>query len=191
MADVPSELNLTPPQETKKYIICHNIHYIVREGWIGDKPCYVTVQTGSYVTVERPHIAARRSESHPNQRFTLHAVSAKVFPVLKEVFLDLNLRRCPLKIWSFVSNVTNEFMSELDKMRTYISFVDLCRQTLRLEEEDISQRSPVSRPRSSRQVVAKDQVIGAQCEKIVMVKLESPTRSRKWNDRIEPAGPSA
>jgi hypothetical protein len=49
----------------------------------------------------------------------------------------------------------------------------LGRQTLRLEEEEVSLWSPWARPRPSSLVVAKDQVIPAQCEGVVMARLES------------------
>jgi hypothetical protein len=58
---------------------------LVTQGWIGDKPCLVTVV--------RPDIAAGWPESLPNQRFKLQTVSGEALPVLKEVFLTLTLGR--------------------------------------------------------------------------------------------------
>jgi hypothetical protein len=60
---------------------------LVTQGWVGGKPCHVTVDTGAYVTVARPDIAAGWPERQPNQRFTLQTVSGQALPVLKEVFL--------------------------------------------------------------------------------------------------------
>jgi hypothetical protein len=134
----------------------------------------VTVDTGAYVTVARPDIAARWPERQPDQRFTLQTVSGEALPILKEVFLTLTLGRRPLKIWVFVTNITNEFILGLDILRTYDASVDLGRQTLSLVEEEVSLWSPGAGPRPSSLVVAKDQVIPAQCKGIVMARLESP-----------------
>jgi hypothetical protein len=50
--------------------------------------------------------------------------------VLKEVFLTVNLGWCPLKIWLFIANITNEFIFRLDILRAYDASVDLGCQTL-------------------------------------------------------------
>jgi hypothetical protein len=78
-----------------------------------------------------------------------------------------------LKILVFVANITNEFTLLLDTLRAYNASVDKGRQTLRLAEEELSLWSPGAGPRPSILVVAKDQVIPAQCEGIVMARLQS------------------
>jgi hypothetical protein len=95
------------------------------------------VDTGAFVTVVRPDIAAGWPERQPNQRFKLQTVSGEALPVLKEVFLTLSLGRRPLKIWVFVANITNDFILGLDILRAYDASVDIGRQTLRLAEEEI------------------------------------------------------
>jgi hypothetical protein len=65
---------------------------------------------------------------------------------LKEVFLILTLEPCPLKIWVFVADITNEFILGLDILRAYDASVDLGRQTLRVAEEGVSLRSPGAGP---------------------------------------------
>jgi hypothetical protein len=60
------------------------------QGWVGDKPCLVTVDTGAYVTVVRPDIAAGWPERQL-RRFKLQRVSGEKLPTLKEVFLTLTL----------------------------------------------------------------------------------------------------
>jgi hypothetical protein len=45
---------------------------------------------------------------------------------------------------------------------------------LRLAEEEVSRWSPEAGPRSSSLVEARDEVIPAQCEGVVMVRLENP-----------------
>jgi hypothetical protein len=51
--------------------------------------------------------------------------------------------------------------------------VDIGRQTLRLAEEEVSLWSPGAGQSPSSLVVAKDQIIPAQCEGIVMARLQS------------------
>jgi hypothetical protein len=89
-----------------------------------------------------------------------------------------------LKIWVFVADTTNEFILGLDILRAYNASVDIGRQTLRLAEEEISLWSPGAGPRPSSLVVAKDQVIPAQCEKIVMARMENLLRVE--NGLVEP-----
>jgi hypothetical protein len=48
---------------------------LVTQGWVGDKPCLVTVDTRAYVTVARPDITAGWPERQPNQRLMLQMVS--------------------------------------------------------------------------------------------------------------------
>jgi predicted aspartyl protease len=114
---------------------------LVTQGWIGDKPCLVTVDTGAYVTLARPDIAARWPERQPNQRFTLQTVSGEALPFVKEV-LTVNLGRRSLKIWVLVASTTNKFILGLDILRAYGASVDVGRQTLRLVEERVSLWSP-------------------------------------------------
>jgi hypothetical protein len=97
----------------------------------------VTVDTGANLTVARTDIAAGWPERQPDQRFRLQTASGEALPILREVFLTLNLGRRPLKIWVFVATITNVFILGLDILRPYNASVDIGRQTLRLAEEDI------------------------------------------------------
>jgi hypothetical protein len=135
------------------------------QGSVGDKPWLVTVDTGAYVTVVRPDIAAGWPERQLRQRFKLQAVSGETLPILKEVFLTLTVGWRPIKICVFVANITNELILGLDILRAYDASVDLGRQTLRLAGEEISLWSPGA---------AKDQVMTAKCEGILMARSESP-----------------
>jgi hypothetical protein len=47
---------------------------LVTQGWVGDKPCLVTVDNRAYITVARPDTAAGWPKRQPNQRFTLQTV---------------------------------------------------------------------------------------------------------------------
>jgi hypothetical protein len=66
----------------------------------------MTVDTGAYMTVVRP-------ERLPNQCYMLQTVSGEALLILKEVFLTLTRGWCPLKIWVFVVNITEEFILRL------------------------------------------------------------------------------
>jgi hypothetical protein len=147
---------------------------LVNQSWVGDKPCLVTVGTGAYVTMARPDIVAGWPERQRNQRFTLQTVSGEALPIQKEVFLTLTLGRRPLKIWDSIANVTNELILGLDILRAYVASVDIERQTLRLAEEEVSLLGPGARPRPSGLIVAKNQIIPAQCEEIVVARMENP-----------------
>jgi hypothetical protein len=105
-------------------------------------------------------------------------------PILKQVFLSLTLGRGPLKIWVFVANITNEFILGLEILRPYNASVNIGRQTLRLAEEEISLWSPAAGTRPSNLVMAKDLVIHAQCEGIVMARLQRHLGVE--NELIEP-----
>jgi hypothetical protein len=90
-----------------------------------------------------------------------------------------------LKIWIFVSNITNEFVSGLDIQRPYDLSVNLGLQTLRLAEEEVSLWSPGAGPWPSRLVVANDLVISAHFEGVVMDRSESPLGVE--SGRVEPS----
>jgi hypothetical protein len=107
------------------------------QGWVGDKPCLVTVDIGVYVTAARPNIAAQWPEREINQCYTLQTASGEVLPILKEVFLTLTLGQRSLNIWVLIANITNEFILGLDILRAYDAYVDLGCQMLHLAEEEV------------------------------------------------------
>jgi hypothetical protein len=115
-----------------------------------------------YVTVARPDIADGWPKREPDQRFTLQMVSGESLPIQKEVFLTLSLGQRSLKMWVFVTDITNEFILGLDILCAYNASVEIGRQTLSLAEEEVLLWSPGAGPRPSSLVVAKDHVIPAQ-----------------------------
>jgi hypothetical protein len=145
----------------------------------------VTVDTGAYVTVARPDIAAGWPEKQPNPGLALQTVSGEALPILKEVSITLTLGLRPLKISAFVADITDELILGLDVQRAYDASLDIGRQTLRLAEEEVSLWNPGDGPRPSSQVVAKEKVIPARCEGIVIAKLESPLGVQ--NGLVEPS----
>jgi hypothetical protein len=70
-------------------------------------------------------------------------------------------------------------------MRAYDASVDIGRQTLRLAEEKLSLWSPGEGPRLSSLEVTKDNVIPAQCEGLVMARMQNPLGVE--NDLVEPS----
>jgi hypothetical protein len=144
----------------------------------------VTEDTGVYVTVARTDIAVGWPERQPNQRFSLQMIFGEALPLLKD-FLTVTLGRRPLKMWVSIVDMTNELILGLDILRAYDASVDIGRQTLRLAEEEVSLWSPGAGPHPSSLVVATDQVIPAQCEGIVMARLESPLGVE--NGLVEPS----
>jgi hypothetical protein len=158
---------------------------LVTQGSVGDKPCLVTVDTGAYVIVARPDMAAGWPERQPNPNLALQMVSGEALPIMKEVFLTLTLGRRPLKIWVFVADITDELILGLDVLRAYDVSVDTGRQTLRLAEEEASLWNPGAGPCPSSLVVAKDKVIPARCEGIIIARLESPIGVE--NGLVEPS----
>jgi hypothetical protein len=123
--------------------------------------------------VARPYTTAGWPERQLNQLYTLQTVSEEVFPNMKKVFLILTLGRRPLKNWVIFANTTNQFILGLDFLRSYDASVYLGCQTLRLAEEEVSLWSPGVGPRPSSLVVANDPLIPAQCDDVVMIRLES------------------
>ncbi|XP_023708055.1 uncharacterized protein LOC111864779 [Cryptotermes secundus] len=122
--------------------------------------------------VVRLDIAAGWPERRSNTNFTLQTVSRGSPPILKEVLLTLTLGRRPITMWVFVANITDELILGLDILRAYDVSVDIGRQTLCLAEE-VLLWSPGARPRPSSLTVAKDQVIPAQSEGIVLARMEN------------------
>jgi hypothetical protein len=140
---------------------------LVTQGWVGDKPCLLTIDSGVYMTVPRPDITAGWPKIQPNQSYMIQTVSGEGLPILEEVSLTLTLGLRPLEIWVFVANITNKFILGLDIMREYDASVDLGRQPLHLAEEEVSLWSLRTGPWPSSLLVANDQVIPAQCDGVV------------------------
>jgi hypothetical protein len=87
-------------------------------------------------------------------------------------------------MWVFVAYITDELILGLDLLHCYDASVDIRRQKLRLPEEKISLWNPGVGPRTFILLVAKDHVIPAQCEGIVLARMESPFGME--NDLVEP-----
>jgi hypothetical protein len=65
-------------------------------------------------------------------------VSGEALLILKEVSLALTCGRHVLKIWVFITSITNKFILELDILHAYDASMDLGHQILHLAEEEVS-----------------------------------------------------
>jgi hypothetical protein len=74
----------------------------------------------------------------------------------------------------FVADITDELILGVDILHTYDASMDIGRQTLRLAKEQLLLWIPKKGARPSILVVAKDHVIPAQCERIVMARMQNP-----------------
>jgi hypothetical protein len=102
---------------------------LVAQGWVSDKLCWFTVDTGAYVMVARQDIATGWPERQKNPGFMLQTVSGESLPILKEVLLTLTLGRHPPRMW-VIADITNELILGLDILCAYDASVDIGRQTL-------------------------------------------------------------
>jgi hypothetical protein len=115
----------------------HNCHSIRVDGWIGTRPCLVTVDTGSCWTVLRPDIAEGLPERNITTATSLRGISGLGIPVIKEVLVTLTLHNCCITTWALVANVTDEFTLGHDVMWDLGVVLDLSRQVLRIAGQDV------------------------------------------------------
>jgi predicted aspartyl protease len=135
-------LTSCPPRhnETPVWKVTHS--NLKAMGWIGDKPCIMTVDTGASVTIARPDIVAGLPEREAPKNATLRTISGQPVPILKEALVKLTLGKQLLIIWVFVANTTEEFTLGLDVLYKHNAVVDLSRKVLRLGHEEVSLRIP-------------------------------------------------
>jgi hypothetical protein len=57
------------------------------KGWVGDKPCFVTIDTREAMTLARPEIATSLPERRLSQPHILQMASGETLPILKELTL--------------------------------------------------------------------------------------------------------
>jgi hypothetical protein len=65
---------------------------------------------------------------------------------VKEALVEVNLGRRALRIWVFDAEITDEFILELHVLQAYNMVVDLERQLLRLEQEEVTLWNAGTRP---------------------------------------------
>lgn len=158
--------------------------YLVTQSWVSDKPCLATIDTEAYMTVARPNITARWPKRQLNQCYTLQMVSGEALPILNEVFLTLAPGRCPLKIWVFVINISNEFILGLDILPIYDVSVDLGSRMLHPAEKRYCQGAPAFQPGSG-QCSGDTCTMGGSCDGSI----GEPPWSGKWSGRTVSGSP--
>jgi predicted aspartyl protease len=67
------------------------------DGWIQEKPCRVTIDTGASVTVARPDIVAGLPERELSRPYVLQTASGETIPVMKEARVELTIGRRTLE----------------------------------------------------------------------------------------------
>jgi predicted aspartyl protease len=61
------------------------------DGWVQEKPCRVTIDTGASATVARPVIVAGLPERELSQPYMLQTASGDTMPVMKEAHVELTM----------------------------------------------------------------------------------------------------
>jgi hypothetical protein len=88
------------------------------QGWTGDKPCLLTIDTGASVTTVRPNTAAGLPKRKPSH-YILQMASWETLPILKEALVELTLGQSPIRIAVFIMENANEFILGLHVLHTY------------------------------------------------------------------------
>jgi hypothetical protein len=115
---------------------------LIADGWIQEKPCFVTMDAGAFVTVARPDIVVGLPERQPSRQYILQVLSGQTIPIVKKALVDLNLGQRTLKTRVFVADITDEFILGLDILRAYDASVDVRRHVRRLGQEEMPVREP-------------------------------------------------
>jgi hypothetical protein len=81
---------------------------LVTDGWMQERPCCVTNDTGEFVTVARTDIVVGLPERRPGRLCILQVGSGRTIPIVKEELVELTLGQWDLKIWMFVADITDK-----------------------------------------------------------------------------------
>jgi hypothetical protein len=148
-------------------------------GWIRDKSCHVTIDTGASLTIAGLDIVAGQPERNPIQPYVLQMASGKIIPVLKEPLVELTLGHSALQIWMFVAEITKEFILGQNVIRASDAprVATGPRSGVALESRSTTTIIP---PYS----LASDGVIPTRCKRVVTARLEGPLEA--VNGLMEP-----
>jgi hypothetical protein len=113
---------------------------LTADGWIQEKPCRVTIDTGASVTVARPDIVAGLAERKLSRPYVLQTASGETIPVVEEARVELTIGRRTLRSWVFVADITDDYILELDILLAYDASVDIGRRVLRLGRDEVPVR---------------------------------------------------
>jgi predicted aspartyl protease len=135
-----SEPSITPPRFTVKVLAEWAKGRLTADGWIQEKPCRVTIDTGAPATVTRPDIVAGLPERELSRPYVLQMASGETIPVVKEARVELTIGRRTLRSWVFVADIKDDFILGLDILRAYNASVDTGRRVLRLGQDEVQVR---------------------------------------------------
>jgi predicted aspartyl protease len=112
---------------------------LTADGWIQEKPCRLTIDTGASATVARPDIVAGLPERELSRPYVLQTASGETIPVVKEAHVELTMGRRTLRSWVFVADI-KDFILGLDILRAYDASVDIGCRVLRLGRDEVPVR---------------------------------------------------
>jgi hypothetical protein len=110
---------------------------LVADGWMEERPCRVTIDTGVSATAARPDNVVELPEKGAGRQCVLQVGSVRTIPVVREA---LALGQMSRKIWVFVADISEEFILGLNILRAYQATVDVGRHGLRLGQHDMPVR---------------------------------------------------
>jgi predicted aspartyl protease len=125
-----SESSITPPRFALKVLAKWAKGSLTADGWIQEKPCRVTIDTGASVTIARPDIVEGLPEKELSRPYVLQTASGETIPVVKEARVELTIGRRTLRSWVFIAYITDDFILGLDILRDYDSSVDIGHRVL-------------------------------------------------------------
>jgi hypothetical protein len=123
---------------------------LIADGWVLERPCQVTIDTGASATVARPDVVAGLPERDLCQPYLLQTESGETMPVTKEAHVDLTLGQRTLNSWVFVADIKDDFILGLDIRRAHDASVDIGRRLLRLGQDEVPAREAPTASESKR-----------------------------------------
>jgi hypothetical protein len=124
------------------------------EGWIGDKSCLVTIDSGASVAIAAPDISAGVPKRELTRLYVLEMVSGEMLPSLKESIVKFTLRWCPLMTYMTVTKI----------LHIHNVPVDLGCCVLGLSKEKVPLWCPGVCPYSSPCMKGSSNIVLSQCE---------------------------
>jgi hypothetical protein len=115
---------------------------LIADGWIQEKPFREIIDTGVSVTIARPDTVAGLPETELSRPYVLQTASGATTPVVEEERVELTLGLRTLRIWVFVTYITDDFFLGLDILQAYNASVDVGRHVLRLGHDEVPVREP-------------------------------------------------
>jgi predicted aspartyl protease len=124
------EPSIKPPRYAVKVLDEWAKGSLSADGWVQEKPCWVTIDTGASATVARPDIVAGLPERELSQPYVLQTASGETIPVVKEAHVELTMGRRTLRSCVFVADIADDFILGLDILRAHHASVEIGRRVL-------------------------------------------------------------